>query len=394
MRFARLVEAPDVESAADALRAAELSGFERVWLVEGRGPDPRMVLGRVTPRELGVVLQLDPANAPAVPRGLPLELAVDGTDGWEDDLRGLLEAVGLEPDPPTWVLAHDAEAAAAAARAGVAAVLDNFNDPDQAVAWTDRYEAALTSDEAAAIGRSVNAGVAVIVPSGDDPGELVGLVERYREAGVDEVVLTGPAAADPEFVHAVIAEFDDDEVRAAAAAKAARIAPALAALESPPEVASQPEGTADGAPAEPRRRRPLSSRIADLQLAVVQRMSDRWLEFFVGNRLGVAVLLQVMARLYRPAKAGGFTGSIEFTLKTRRRDEVWTIDCGERGAKARHAASPAAKLRIEAGIANFLRVGVGQVPAPSAVLGGKLEVRGDFGLALRMGEMFGGSAIT
>jgi putative sterol carrier protein len=35
-------------------------------------------------------------------------------------------------------------------------------------------------------------------------------------------------------------------------------------------------------------------------------------------------------------------------------------------------------------------VGVGEISAPSAVLSGKLNVRGDFGLALKLGPMFGG----
>ena len=84
---------------------------------------------------------------------------------------------------------------------------------------------------------------------------------------------------------------------------------------------------------------------------------------------------------------------IEFTLETRHGPEVWTIDCSETGAKARRAASPDAKLHVDAKLADFLRVGVGEIAAPSAVLSGKLNVRGDFGLALKMGEMFGGPSV-
>jgi putative sterol carrier protein len=37
---------------------------------------------------------------------------------------------------------------------------------------------------------------------------------------------------------------------------------------------------------------------------------------------------------------------------------------------------------------------VGEIKAPAAVMSGQLNVRGDFGLALKMGEMFGGPALV
>lgn len=390
MKFARLVEEAKVDAAADALRESEAIGFDRVWLVEGSGADPRMVVGAVNAFGLKIVLQLDAAEDGSVPPGLPVELAVAGSAGWSDSLRALLEGAPYEPDPAGWVVAADVGTVAAAARSGVGAAFDPFERAEDAEEWTAEYEAELSAASASALGGTVNAATAVFLPAGEDADELVGLVERYREAGVDEVILHGASAGDRDFMATVIAQFDDDDVRAAADAKRERIA---GAVESMAARASAPAaGEADAATTPKRKTRAMGKRIARFQTDAVKKMSDRQLERLVGNRLGVRLLFKAMAGMYRPSKAGDFAGPIEFTLETPHGPEVWTIDCSPSGAKSRRAPSPDAKLHVEAGLADFLRVGVGEIAAPSAVLSGKLNVRGDFGLALKMGEMFGGSS--
>jgi putative sterol carrier protein len=147
-------------------------------------------------------------------------------------------------------------------------------------------------------------------------------------------------------------------------------------------------------PADPPRKKKRNAKMAKraqaFQEGAVRKMSDRQLEMVIGNRLGVRGLFNAMAGMYQPKKAGDFEGPIEFTLETRHGPEVWTIDCSPTGARARKEPSPDAKLHVEAKLADFLRVGVGEISAPSAVLSGKLNVRGDFGLALKLGPMFGG----
>jgi hypothetical protein len=392
VKFARLVEEVTVDDAADAVRVAERIGFDRVWLIEGRGADPRMVVGAVNAGRLRLVLVLDPAADNSVPPGLPLELAVAQGSGWLDGLRAMLDGASYDPAPPAWVMADDVGTVAAAARSGVGAAIPALGSPEDAEQWAAEYEAELAADSAAAAGGTVNAALAVVLPAGDDAGELVGMIERYRQCGVDEVILGGEKAGDRDFMERVIGEFDDDEVRDAVAATAARRAPLVERIEQ----RAQPKATAAQAAASPPRRRPkrLAARAQAMQQAAVRRMSDRQLEIVVGNRLGVRALFAVTARMYRPSKAGGFSGPIEFTLTTPHGPETWTIDCSPAGATTRRAAAPDAKLRVDAKLADFLRVGVGEVNAPSAVLAGKLNIRGDFGLALKMGEMFGGPSLT
>ncbi len=393
MKFARLVEAETVDEAAAAVRAAETAGFDRVWLIEGRGADPRMVVGAVNAKDLKIVLQLDPTEDTSVPPGLPVDLAVAGGSGWTDSLRALLDQAPYEPDPAAWVAARDVGTVAAAGRAGVGVAFEAFDRPEDAEEWCAEYEAELSAASARAIGATVNARLAVFVAAGEDADALVGLIERYREAGVDEAILVGESAADRDFASRVFAEFDDDEVRAAAEAKAERLAPAVEALAAQSGKKPGPGAAATEDAAGKKRSKPMSKRIAAFQDKAVRRMTDRQLELLVGNRLGVRALFHAMAKMYRPSKAGDFSGPIEFTLETGHGPETWTIDCSPQGAKARRAPSPEAKLHIDAKLADFLRVGVGEITAPSAVLSGKLNVRGDFGLALKLGEMFGGPSV-
>ncbi|MGH2959291.1 MAG: SCP2 sterol-binding domain-containing protein [Solirubrobacterales bacterium] len=390
MKFARLVEEPTVDAAVEAVQEAERIGFERVWLIESDGlADPRLVASAARLDEVSLVLQLDSGADSAVPPGLPIELAVSGDAGWVGALGSLLADSPYEPDPPVWVVAGDVGTIAAAGRSGVGAAFEALESADDAADWTAEYEGELLSDSARATADAINAQTAVFLDSGDDPDALVGLIERYREAGVDQVILRGESAGQIDFAEQVLAEFDDDEVRAAAEEKTERLAPAIAAAANRSTTAVAEESVPVP---QPKKKRPsgFAKRAQKFQKGAVRKMSDRQLELLVGNRLGVRGLFNAMAGMYQPSKAGDFEGSIEFTLETRHGPEVWTIDCSPIGAKARHEPSPDAKLHVEAKLADFLRVGVGEIGAPAAVLSGKLNVRGDFGLALKLGPMFGG----
>lgn len=387
-----MIEAESVDAAAAAVGDAEAIGFQRAWLVDGAGADPRMVVGAVNSFGLKLVLQLDPNEDASVPPGLPIELAVAGGAGWTDSLRALLDGAPYEPDPAGWVVAADVGTVAAAGRSGVAVAFSALEPAEKAEEWVAEYDAELSADSARALGSTLNPGVAVMLSAGDDADALIGLIERYREAGVDGVILSGPNAGDRDFMRRVIDEFDDDEVRDAVAAKAAGRAAAIEKLAVASGSADDEAPATDASP-KPRKSSSMMKRLAKFQDSAVRRMSDRQLELLVGNRVGVRALFRAMAQMYRPSKAGDFSGPIEFTLETPHGPEVWTIDCSPSGATARRGPSPEAKLHVEAGLADFLRVGVGEIAAPSAVLSGKLNVRGDFGLALKMGEMFGGPSV-
>ncbi len=382
MKFARLVAEPDVAGAKAAIAASQKLGFSRIWLEHGSGhADPRAVADAAPAGEIALVLLVDPGDDLGMPSGDRIEPAVEGVAGWADSLAALAQG------RRAWVVAGDVGSVAAAARSGVGVAFGPLENPDAADEWTAEYEAELSAESARAVTGEVNAACAAFVDLPDELGAAVGLVERYRAAGVDEVILRGPIAGDTELVAALISEFDDADVRSETAARAERIAPAVEAMR-------RRSSTQTSAPAARKPSGGFARWVRQRQESAIRRMSDGQINALVGNRLGMRGLFTAMAGRYRPDKAAGFEGEIEFTLSTQRGSETWTIECGPTGARARRGASDEAKLHLEAKLADFLRVGTGELSAPAAVLSGQLNVRGDFALALRMGDMFGGPPIV
>jgi putative sterol carrier protein len=203
--------------------------------------------------------------------------------------------------------------------------------------------------------------------------EVTGLVERYREVGAEEFVFDG---------------LDDEQL----ALVASDLIPEMRAEEaaaSREEEAEEPEPNAE----ESAVARPPSGLAQKGRTAFARRvegMSDERLAKLAGSRAGMAVLFRSMARLYRPDKAGDFRGTIEFRIGTPRGEDIWTIACGEVRAAAHHEADDEADLRIDADVADFVRIGLGQMSGPAAMLKGKIRARGNMGAALRLEGMFGG----
>jgi hypothetical protein len=370
MRFSLLIEETDAALADKA----EDAGYTRAWLAEGVDPSG----------QLPSVVPIDPEDDPTIPPIRPIGILIPGTPGWEGKVAPLLAD---DLDLAVWVRAENVGAVAAAGRAGVGVLLPELDSPEDAEEFVSEYFGEFESDSASAIGDVVNPLVAVQLSTGDDAGELTGLIERYRQAGVDEVILTGPNARGSNFVAGVIAEFDDPEVEREVEEKAQRLKPTIERMNA----TEQPV-----APPEPKKQRggSMARRAKGFQDSAVRKMSDRQINMVIGNRAGIRMLFGAMARIYDPAKSKDFTGDIEFALKTPHGVEIWTIHCSPDGASASKGETPGAKLHVKADLADFLRVGVGQLSAPKAVLTGKLDVRGDFGLALRMNSMFGGKPIV
>jgi hypothetical protein len=374
MRFARLIEASDRAAALSAVAAAGRQGFSRAWVLRGDGRvEPAELIGDLV-LALPLVVQLDPADDTTLPIDEEWQIALAAGTGWADSLEALIGGRHRE----AWLICPGVGSVAAAARSGVGALLPEVDDLDATAGLVTEYEDELAAGSARAIS-AVNAACAYVLELPGDLDSAVGEIERLRQAGVDEVVLFGPAADDPELVPALITEFDDDEVWVASREKAARIAPAVERLRGR---AAQPEAAATAPAKEPGRAAKLAERRID---ATVRRMSDKQLTATLGSRLGMRALFGSMAGRFRP---GSFVGTLEFKLEGRKGAETWTLHCGPDGARAVRESTPDADLHIEAAVADFVRVGLGHVSGPGAVIGGKLNVRGDFALALRLQEMF------
>ena len=124
----------------------------------------------------------------------------------------------------------------------------------------------------------------------------------------------------------------------------------------------------------------------------VRGASDEKLERRFGGRLAQRVMFRAMASQFDPDAAGDFEGDISYELQrpaTGAPPLRWTIEVSGRRARARPGSGEDAALKLRLTLADFVRIGAGLVDPALPVLQGRASFRGDFGLAVRLPEMFG-----
>jgi putative sterol carrier protein len=122
----------------------------------------------------------------------------------------------------------------------------------------------------------------------------------------------------------------------------------------------------------------------------VQHSGDRVLERTAGSGPGLRLVFTAMAHQFDPDKAKGFSGEIHYEL--RRADgstAPWTVVIANGGAAVRPGASDDPALTLKLTVADFLRIAGQDLDPGVALLTGRLDLEGDFSLAMRLGEMFG-----
>jgi putative sterol carrier protein len=172
---------------------------------------------------------------------------------------------------------------------------------------------------------------------------------------------------------------------------------AIAPVASGPPPARVGAGAANGhaSPAASRRRlRSLQARAQDRGerafQAFVARSPDARLERTAGSGRGLRVIFGAMAQQFRPEKANGFAGEIAYEL--RRSDgrlARWTVAVGPDGATVRPGPAGAPALTLRMAVSDFVRMAGRDLDPGKALLTGRMDLQGDFALALRLGEMFG-----
>ena len=128
---------------------------------------------------------------------------------------------------------------------------------------------------------------------------------------------------------------------------------------------------------------------------IVASWSDAKLERRFGSRTGQRAVFRGMARSFVPAAADGFAGELEYELTrpvTGAPPLRWTLEIASGRAVARPGAAANPRLRISMQLADFMRVATAAADPVVLVLSGRASVRGDFGLAARLPEMFGARA--
>jgi putative sterol carrier protein len=124
--------------------------------------------------------------------------------------------------------------------------------------------------------------------------------------------------------------------------------------------------------------------------AFVRRSSDARLERTVGSPRGLRFVFAQMPRAYRPDRAAGWTGDIRYELTDARgATRTWTVTCEPDRARVGEGTAPDPGLTIKLGVADFIRVAAGDLDPAKALLSGRMDLEGDFAVALRLAAMFG-----
>jgi putative sterol carrier protein len=126
----------------------------------------------------------------------------------------------------------------------------------------------------------------------------------------------------------------------------------------------------------------------------VGRAGDAKLERRFGSRLAQRVMFTAMVTRFNPDAAGDFQGQVGYELgrpATGAPPIRWTIEVSGRRAHASRGSSDDAAVKLRVTLADFVRIGAGTIDPATPVLQGRASFQGDFGLAVRLPEMFGAS---
>jgi alkanesulfonate monooxygenase SsuD/methylene tetrahydromethanopterin reductase-like flavin-dependent oxidoreductase (luciferase family) len=261
------------------------------------------------------------------------------------------------------------------------------------------------------------------------PDQITDLVQRYADAGIDQMVFVlqaGPNKHDDIceglelFGEKVIPRFAED-AEAWEKEKGEALRPAIEAALARREPAREPpagyvvDEAAELERARRARRRPggLRERAAELagdargalekqgQAALarlVSGASDEQLERRFGTPLAQRAVFTAMARAFDPKMAFGFKGDIVYELEhfadgvPSRPPESWTLRVDGGRATAIRGGSPDPALTVRVAVPDFARLIAGETNPARLLFDGRFEVEGDFQVASRLSEMFGGPA--
>jgi alkanesulfonate monooxygenase SsuD/methylene tetrahydromethanopterin reductase-like flavin-dependent oxidoreductase (luciferase family) len=261
------------------------------------------------------------------------------------------------------------------------------------------------------------------------PRQIIELAERYEAVGVDQLIFAMQVGRNRHehiceslelFGREVLPRFAERCARKDAD-KAARLGPAIerALGRRQPARTIPPYYIDEQAELERARQRRAGFSLAevlararaeaghevrrrgrDALASLVRGQSDRVLEKRFGSALVQRLIFGAMARAFVPRLAFGFQGDIVYELATPATGNgasaghasvnAWTLHVEKDRATARPGASPSPALRIRMSVSDFARLMAGDVPRNEPLLQGRIEVEGDFGLAARASEMFGG----
>jgi alkanesulfonate monooxygenase SsuD/methylene tetrahydromethanopterin reductase-like flavin-dependent oxidoreductase (luciferase family)/putative sterol carrier protein len=247
------------------------------------------------------------------------------------------------------------------------------------------------------------------------PDQIADLVERYERAGVDQIIFVSQAGNNRHehiceslelFADKVMPRFAEraDEVESSKRARLAGACERAVARRDPPRPAPdyevqplsepRPANAIAAARSHGNGRASLGGiaqqAIESAFAAFVRGRSDEQLEKTVGSNAGLKTLFKAMERQYVPEKAAGFEGDVTYVLETSRGPKHWTVHIDSQRATAEPRTAADAAVTMTMPLPVFVRIGAGELNPARAMIDGELRIDGDFTVAGRLNEMFGG----
>ncbi len=131
----------------------------------------------------------------------------------------------------------------------------------------------------------------------------------------------------------------------------------------------------------------MNDRGAQAFRSFVSRSGDRRLEWTIGSRLGLRLVFRRFAERV-PGFAVSFAGELQCDLlRTDGTLRTWTIDTRSGRAVARCGLADAPGVTAQLTVADFVRIVGGELDPGRALLDGRLDLKGDFGVVTRLGDV-------
>ena len=140
----------------------------------------------------------------------------------------------------------------------------------------------------------------------------------------------------------------------------------------------------------------LEKRAASVVNRLVRGKTDEELEKRFGSARVQKLIFNAMARGFRPDLANGFEGEISFELARHSETsgfpdvDAWTVVVRADDATARPGYGEAPAMTVRASLPDFCRLIAEELDPVAAVYERRVRIEGEFLLALRLAELFGG----
>ena len=105
------------------------------------------------------------------------------------------------------------------------------------------------------------------------------------------------------------------------------------------------------------------------------------------DELTIEKLMGLMPKAFRPEKAVGVDAVVQYNL-TGEQGGDWIITIGDGKCSVKKGVAEAPRLTLTADAADYLNIITGKLNAMSAFAGGKLKLKGDLNLAMKLMDFF------